>query len=174
MGYSSFTNASWERFRTLWKKWFPKVKKTFMGSLDEWNALTPAEQAEYDLLITPEEDIEPVIPKYVNLFSRGITTTGSVSLDSGKKFSDYQAIKFEVTSREGSSSYTYVYRGAIELPIEDIQMGNSRTVIVQYNVAGNYYYMAIQITSDTTINITHVSDSLSSSYIRILRIYGEL
>lgn len=55
MNYKSFTKASWEKFTTEWKKWFPKVKKTFMGSLDEWNAITPAEQAEYDLLVTPEE-----------------------------------------------------------------------------------------------------------------------
>lgn len=147
----------------------------FPGTLDEWNALTEAEQAKYDFIASLDEaDKEPVIPRYVSLLSRGITTTGSVSLDGGKKFSDYQAIKFEVASRGGSSSYEYVYRGSIELPIEDIQMGSSRTVIIQYNVAGNNYYMAIQITSDTTINVTHVSDSLSSQDTRILRIYGEL
>lgn len=161
-------------FKYVWTQVKPQ-QSVFPGTLDEWDALTPAEQAKYDFVASPEEaDKEPVIPRFVSLLSRGISATGSVSLDSGKKFSDYQAIKFEVASREGSSSYEYIYRGSIELPIDDIQMGSSRTVLVQYNVAGNYYYMAIQITSDTTINVTHVNDSLSSQYTRILRIYGEL
>ena len=77
MGYSSFTNTSWERFRTLWKKWFPKVKKTFMGSLDEWNALTPAEQAEYDLLITPEEVTADDDTEWVLLEKSSAVTSGS-------------------------------------------------------------------------------------------------
>lgn len=121
MDYSSFTNASWEKFRTLWKRWFPKVKKTFMGSLDEWNALTPAEQAEYDLLITPdgESNIEPWedITNQINIviatgssYLQNLTVTPSYCYKHGKFMTfeaNIQATAAEIMPTSGYKSLRF-------------------------------------------------------------------
>ena len=46
MNYKSFLTDTWTKFSQLFNKF---VKKTFTGTRDEWNALTLAEQKEYDI-----------------------------------------------------------------------------------------------------------------------------
>lgn len=49
MNYKTFIPDSWTAFVTKWREWFPKVKKTFVGTRADWDALTTAEQVQYDL-----------------------------------------------------------------------------------------------------------------------------
>lgn len=69
-------------------------KKVFQGTLDEWNALTPAEQAQYDYLASPDEN------GYTDGYSTTETKTNKVWID-GKPI--YRKVVEKNVSLNGNS-----------------------------------------------------------------------
>lgn len=192
MRLKAFLPEAWTQFRASFRKF---VKKTFVGTRAEWDALTTAEKKEYDIcnltddlaggeLIVSDEvtegDLNPVTSNAVanaidelhtNLYtlisSTALTTTTTdYTLILDRKLSDYDYI---IVQQYDSTSM----RNSAVIHLN--QLKNKRVILTALHGANT---SSASDYSASTINVGYVDDTTVSAYatgsglINVLEIVG--
>lgn len=148
MNYSSFIGASWEAFTTKWREWFPKVKKTFIGTRAEWNQLTTAEKKNYDAADLTDDTVggEMVVADTVASGNMNPVTSNAVY----NKLTQYQPRSYATVMKVNDTTLT------IDLNSISVNSNVSLYTTVLEIVGGNSLHTQVAISLGRYANIWRV------------------
>ena len=125
----------------------------FNGTLAEWEALTPAEQAQYTHIASPDEASEELHNKVYTLLSTSVTTTDTnYTLMLNRKLSDYDYLIIQQLDATSVRNSYIVHLNQFEskrVTLSSLHGANSAN-------ASDY--------SVSTINVRYVDDTTISAY----------
>ena len=130
-----------------------KYKKIFTGTMDEWDELTPAEQAQYDFIATPDEANEELHNKVYTLLSTSVTTTDTnYTLMLNRKLSDYDYLIIQQLDATSVRNSYIVHLNQFE---------SKRVILSSLHGANSANASDYSV---STINVRYVDDTTISAY----------